>query len=272
MAAFTLYLKECIELSGGTVDIEAMSYKGLPMGGISKLTGGNIGVTHMPIFDEDYREILTGKIVDRFYNREIGHETLDMFQIRMRVKLNEIMPFYNQLYLSTQIPYEALKTIELQTVTTSQNEGTINQTTDIDSTTTSTDLTTGLNTSEQTSKSGSRAVQSTTPQTMLSENEDYASAASDTNSAQSGDSTTSNQAESEGTQEAIAENRTVGNTTGEATGDTLVSGFQGTPADLIMRFRDSLINVDVQVLNELEELFMQVWDTADSYTQRGFWL
>lgn len=246
IGTFTLALKDCISLTGGTVELEEMEFNGVPMGGIQKLTGGNIGVGHMPIFDESYKDILTGKIIDRFWNREIGFESLDVFQMKMRVKLNEIMPFYNQLYKSTEIPYEALSTINLKTESESRNTGTENSA--------------GNSTSTQTTNGESRAVQSTTPQTMLSGDEDYASSAADTRSLSAGESGSENTAEA--------------TSTGEATGDTLVTGYQGTPADLIMRFRDSLLNVDLMVLRDLEELFMQVFDNGDSYTNnlRGYWL
>lgn len=238
MSAITIELRRAIELTGGTVEIVPMEYAGAEYGRISKLTGGQVGLEELPIFDTDYRDILTGKIVDKFYHREIGFETISMFSMKMRTKLNEIMPFYNQLYKSTLIEYEALSTINLKTESKSTNTGT--------------EDTTGTTTATGKTNSGSRAVNSTTPQTMLAGSEDYASAASDSTSL----------AESESENESTA----VSTSTGQAEGDTLVSGYQGTPADLIMRFRDSLLNVDLMVLRDLEELFMQVFDTGDSYT------
>lgn len=51
-----------------------------------------------PIFNESYRNVLNRKIIDHYYFREIGFETISLWQYKLRVKLNEIMPFYNQLY------------------------------------------------------------------------------------------------------------------------------------------------------------------------------
>src|SRR5690606_20658596 len=103
MSALTIELRRAIELTGGTVEVVPMEYAGAEYGRISKLTGGHIGLEELPIFDTDYRDILTGKIVDKFYHREIGFETISIFSMKMRTKLNEIMPFYNQLYKSTLI-------------------------------------------------------------------------------------------------------------------------------------------------------------------------
>lgn len=241
MSTFTLSLKRAIELTGGTVELEHMSFNGADMGHISKLTGGEIGIGLMPIFDEEYRPIITGKVVDHFWNREIGFETIDLFKMKMRSRLNNIMPFYNQLYKSTLVEYEALSTINLKTESTSRNAGT--------------EESNATSNAENLTKNASRAVQSTTPQTMLSGDEDYASAASDTNS----------QAESEAQNTSLA----TAASESESEGDSLVTGYQGTPADLIMRFRDSLINVDLMIIRDLEQMFMQVFDNADSYTERG---
>lgn len=242
MPTFTIALKRAIELTGGEIEITNMTFKGADMGGIMKFTGGNIGIGYMPIFDPNYKDILTGKIVDHFFNREIGTESLDLFQQKMRSKLNEIMPYYNQLYKSVEIPYEALSTVNLETKSKNTTSGTENTVAD--------------STGNATTDNGSRSVTSTTPQTMLSGNEDYASAASDTTSKNVSASTNNSVAES--TNDA------------ESTGDSLVSGYQGSPADLIMRFRDSLINIDLMVIRDLEELFMQIFNNSDSYP-RGFY-
>jgi hypothetical protein len=241
IGTFTIPLKRAIELTGGTVEVKPMTFKQIEMGSISELTGGNIGISGIPIFDPAYKTILIGKIVDHYWNREIGVESLDLFQQKMRTKLNEIMPFYNQLYKSTEIQYEALSTINIKTESTNTSTGTENTTGNTDATGETTNA--------------SRSVSSTTPQTMLAENEDYASAAADTNSKSV--SASGNQSSALSTSEA------------EAIGDTLVSGYQGSPADLIMRYRDSLLNIDLMVIRDLEEMFMQVFDNADSYTERG---
>lgn len=51
-----------------------------------------------PIFDENYREILNQKILYHYYENEIGFETASLFRFYLNNKLNEIMPYYNELY------------------------------------------------------------------------------------------------------------------------------------------------------------------------------
>lgn len=62
-----------------------------------------LGLDQYPIFDESYRPLLNDKIIDHFYFREIGFETIAQFRFYMRRTMNEEMPYFNQRYLSTQI-------------------------------------------------------------------------------------------------------------------------------------------------------------------------
>lgn len=233
MSTFTILLKRVIELTGGTTVIGA--------DGVTKLTGGNIGLAHYVIFDETYRDHLNGVIVDHYWNREIGLETIDMFQLNMRKKMNEIMPYYNKFYTSLQIEFDPLKTIDLSTISSGTN-----------------DQTSTNNANGQTDSSNnaqSRSVNSETPQTMLKGSGDYATAAADANSVSSTTGTSTQNA-------ATNSNET-------STENVAVSGYQGVPSDLVVRYRDSILNVDIMVIAELEELFMQVWDNGDTYTNNN---
>ena len=53
-----------------------------------------------PIFDEAYRSVLETKIIKHYYTREIGAETVGLWQMWLDTKMNEIMPYYNKLYES----------------------------------------------------------------------------------------------------------------------------------------------------------------------------
>lgn len=243
-AVFTMRLKDVFKATGGTWDSSS---------GLSVLSGGDIGLDNYPLFTDgkprtgtgaipDYRPTINGKIFDHYMNREIGVESIGMFQLFMRRKMNEIMPFFNQMYLSLAVEIEPLSTVNLITDNTMNDT----QTAVADSTTDSTSNTTGA----------ARAVNSDTPQTMLSGNEDYASSAADTNS----------QNDSTGN---VTQNNT-STTTDAATGNTHITGYQGAASDLLIRYRDSFINPDMMVISELEELFMQVWDNGDSFTGRTY--
>lgn len=55
-------------------------------------------MTSYPIFDETYRETLNNNILYHYYENEIGFETAPLFRFYLNQKLNEIMPYYNELY------------------------------------------------------------------------------------------------------------------------------------------------------------------------------
>lgn len=187
-----------------------------------------------PIFDETYRTELNKKILDHYYNYEIGQETESMFRFALNRKMREIMPYYNQLYLSTRIEFDPLQTMKY---TDSSNSNTSNSST-------------GTNSSDTNGKS--RSVSSTTPQTMLSQNEDYASSATDVNT----DTTMSGNSSQSGS--------------GSGTIDRTVQGSQGPASELLMRYRASLLNIDMQVIRDLETLFMQIWDNGDEFTHSNW--
>lgn len=57
-----------------------------------------VGLDAYPIFDESYRSSLNGKIIDHFYMREIGAETVGLFRLFVMRTMNEQMPYFNELY------------------------------------------------------------------------------------------------------------------------------------------------------------------------------
>lgn len=68
-----------------------------------------------PIFDENYREKLCSKILQHYYTYEIGSETVGLWKLQLQTRMNEIMPYYNQLYLSELIDFEPLTDVDLTT-------------------------------------------------------------------------------------------------------------------------------------------------------------
>jgi hypothetical protein len=55
-------------------------------------------LNNYPIFDENYRETLNHNILYHYYENEIGFETASLFRLYLNQRLNEIMPKYNELY------------------------------------------------------------------------------------------------------------------------------------------------------------------------------
>lgn len=58
----------------------------------------DFGLKDYPIFDEEYRTVLNNKILMHYYMDEIGFETAGLFKVYLNNKMNEIMPYYNELY------------------------------------------------------------------------------------------------------------------------------------------------------------------------------
>ena len=77
--------------------------------------GFDLGLDTYPIFDENYRTPLNAKIVEHFYFREIGQETPALFRRFLNRKMNEIMPFYNQLYKSALLDFDPFNNYDMRT-------------------------------------------------------------------------------------------------------------------------------------------------------------
>lgn len=195
----------------------------------------DIGLNQYPIFDEAYRDGLNKKIIEHFWSREIGQESISMFRQQLRKKMNEIMPYWNQQYEISRIKFDPLKTMSVKTVSGTEGQA----------------IVTGEGESASSSDSKSRAVSSTFPQVQLSGNGDYADQAQDNISETKATGTT-------------AETQTTNNS---GTVDSETSGYQGNPAILIAEYRATLVNTDMDVINQLETLFMGIWDSSDDYLE-----
>lgn len=72
----------------------------------------DIGLKDYPIFMEEHRETLNNKIIEHYRFREIGLETPMLFKLYLNRKMNEIMPYYNQLYESELLEFEPISNYE----------------------------------------------------------------------------------------------------------------------------------------------------------------
>ena len=76
-----------------------------------------------PIFDEAYKPELETKIINHFYTQEIGQETVGLFKQRLKTKMREIMPYYNQLYLSERLKFDPFKNADYVDLHNASEEG-----------------------------------------------------------------------------------------------------------------------------------------------------
>lgn len=75
-----------------------------------------------PIFNPEYKAILQRKILKHYYTREIAAETVGLWKHFLDRKMNEIMPYYNKLYLSETLDFNPLYDVDL--TTTRNTDGT----------------------------------------------------------------------------------------------------------------------------------------------------
>ena len=72
-----------------------------------------IFTTNCTFFDANYKPVLCKKILKHYYTREIGQETVGLWMLFMNRKLEEIMPYYNQLYESELIEFNPMHNMDL---------------------------------------------------------------------------------------------------------------------------------------------------------------
>lgn len=246
MASFTLQLWQVIDslYSHSTdedrfdMEYDSFTFGSDTWGKLPKLPEYNtINLAYYPIFDEAYRPILNGLIIDEYYNQEICTETIDNWLLIIRKKMDQIMPYYNQLFASERLTFDPLITMDINSATSSTTEGTES----------------GESTSntETDSKSAARAVNSSFPQTALAGNADYATAASDTNSSSEVD--------------ASATQNNTGQSNTESSSDSHVTGYQGNVSNLIAAYRNILISINQMILADLSDCFMLLHNNGDEY-------
>lgn len=176
-----------------------------------------------PIFDESYRHILQTKILKNYYMREIAHETIGLFKMRLDNQLNVSMPYFNQLYESAKIQINPLSDYDIKE--TLDRNGTH----------------TGTVQDEGSSSSNGKEIFYQYPQTELSGNNDYAT------------TMTTNE-------DSIQTDNT--NTKDLKTTDNYIKSISGNKlpqSDLLQKYRETFLNIDEQVINSLDNLFFMLW-------------
>ncbi len=247
MATFTMTLEEALEYDHG-----------------------KIGLDDYPIFDEDYRPTLNQKIIDHYWNQEIGMETVSMFRLAMKRRMNEIMPLYNEHYKLSKLKVDPLSTVSIKSITniTGESNGTAESNTVADGVTNSETVSDGSSENSSLSDAKSRAVASDTPQNALSENGDYATSMQDSvsDSRASGQATENNRTTGEGSERSTTTgNESRGERTEQAS-ENSTDGYSGHAPELIFAARQALVNVDLMIINELRDLFMLIWSNNDTFT------
>lgn len=197
--------------------------------------GFTLALNEYPVFDEDYRGVINGRITDHYYFREIGQETADRFNWFLRTRMNEIMPRYNKLYLSESLIINPLYGSDLTETHTRSATGT----------------TTGAANS-----SANQGVQ----RTIMQESDTPQGYISPSTISGGGYMNKANIAEQTSPTPSTGAQETSGTASSAETFVRSVVGFDGADqADKLEKYRSTLLNIDMMLVAELNDLFMIVY-------------
>lgn len=223
-------------------------------GSVDEVLNGSwdkIFTSKVSFFDEEYRGVLCKKILKHYYLREIGCETVGIWLLWMNTKLEEIMPYYNKLYESELIKFNPMYDVDWNRKgnKTGNESGSGSRSTSGNNS--------GTNTQSGTSSNTRKDLYSDTPQGALTgvETETYLTNArkvSDSGETVINGSTTGSYEDSESSSNKV-----------DTTEDYVesVSGKQGgsSYSKLLNEFRETFLNIDMQVIEEFDEMFMGLW-------------
>lgn len=241
-----------------------------------------------PIFDENYRNVLERKIIKHYYTREICAETVGLWKHFLSVKMNEIMPYYNQLYKSELLAFNPLYDVDLTRdrkgseakigKSETANTGTVRDTGTLSRTRTDnlTEVAQDSGSDQNINKNTRWDIYSDTPQGSLTnvQNEAYLTNARKITDDGTGSSLTygkRTQITNTGTQ------GTTGSDTNTRTLNTKVNGSDQinttdefiehvkgknggvSYSKLLKEFRETFLNIDMLIIEDLSELFFGLW-------------
>ena len=183
------------------------------------------------IWDKDK---LAKMIVDHYYMREIGQETIALFRHYAKVSMNELMEEYLPLIYSSSIQYDPLVNVDFtETFTREAN---------VDNT--------GRSVSNSTNTGNSIGINSDTPQGRVTKQSilagNYATATAGTETESQIDNTTNTTSGSES--EESYTKRIKGN-----------SGVSATAQKMVEQYRDNIRAINREIIEKLEPLFMGLY-------------
>lgn len=210
-----------------------------------------------PIFDENYRQVLCRKILKHYYTREIAHETVGRWKLALNAKLNEIMPYYNQLYKSELLEFNPFYDVDLTrsregsgtSNRTSNNRETNSGTSKNVSSGSGTNNTNTLNRFSDTPQNSmdTQGIADSVPLTTVTKvNEDNTTTNTSTDTLTRDDSKTGNGTENINSTDKYIET---------------VKGKQGTEnySSLLKKFRETFLNIDMMIIEDCSDCFFTLW-------------
>lgn len=238
---------------------------------------------NFPIFDEDYRSVLCQKILKHYYTREIAFETVGLWKLKLDTAMNEIMPYYNKLYESELLEFDPLKDADYYKEHEGEDagSGTDSGTTTQSDTGTHTgtvrdeathDETIGDVGNVQLSET-SWDVYSDTPQGALTNVDNNTYLTNARKVTHDAETDTTNDRTIEGSNDNVRTFNEGTSNTGRGTSelsrrysntdeyiDHIHGKFPGKSyASLLKEFRETFLNLDMDVIERLSDLFIKLW-------------
>lgn len=199
------------------------------------------------------RDELNNVIIEHFYFREIGFETVPRFLFKFNNKMNEIMPLYNQRFESTFLTIKPTDNVDM----TETYEHTISGTGKTTSNGSNTNETTTSNNSS--SNGDNFTVDSDTPNQELSEADIKANKFASKTNYNKGGNTTTDSGSVNNNGSSTGEVNQTDSKTESYTRREFGSSKGYTFAQNIEQWRNIMINVNMEIVKELEELFLGIW-------------
>lgn len=223
-------------------------------------------------YEGEEKKAFEQKVIDHYYFRQIGSETVARWLHMFRTRIREIMPYYTQLYKTVKImdeiddPFGNVDVTETYTETrTGSGSGTYSDTSETENTSTvesgATDTTTYG--SEDNAINNRRF--SNTPQGSIKNLDNYMTEATAENNKVTKTGTDTIKRDLDTSETVIGSGSSSSETsseTSESVEHTLTrKGNQGvnTYAHDMKEYREIIINIDMMIINELADLFLLVY-------------
>ena len=191
------------------------------------------------LYDNSLKQYFEEKFKQHFFLYEIGFETVGLFKQQLLMTLNDIYPYYKQLYETElrckDIDFMLNKDLKETFIRETIGEGT--------------NVTNSTQTSTSNSSSNDLMTSHDTPQNRVDDLNKFMTAAQKSSSS------------NENSNSGNANTTSTGNTKSTDKTELLSQGNIGvtSSAELLTKWRDVLINIDQLIFNDLKSLFLLVY-------------
>lgn len=176
------------------------------------------------------KDKLARKIVNHYYMREIGFETIELFKHYVKVLLDEIMEEKLPLIYSASISYDPLVNVDYTETYSRQIDDT------------------GESNAESTSNATGLTINSDTPQGQVNKSEILAGNYASSTQGDESDTVTNDKTNTNSQSNEESTKRVKGN-----------SGVSATAQKMIEQYRDNIKAIDSDIIKELNTLFMGLY-------------